>query len=214
MLAYISANLNWYEVLLILASGLLTLLFFLPRRDKWLPYTLYWTFIPIYITVIRRLLGLVKENDVTGSMWAHNLLNVALFIPFGVAGVMLTCGLIRRKLGLDAVFDERGEAAERKDASNESFGAAEGKAAAAAANDKPAAKGLTEEILLSRPFILRAIAMTTLAGGILSCLIESTQFLLSCGQADIVDVVTNGVGALMGAGGMVLVQRWWNRKRR
>lgn len=81
-----SANLTVDECVILIALGLLA---WLNRKDKhWLP-TLYSVFLILYITLLRRAPGYNENIRLhlklwpNAGVWAGNLLNLLLYIPFG-----------------------------------------------------------------------------------------------------------------------------------
>ncbi len=81
-----SANLTVPEIVILVALGLLA---WLNRRDKqWLP-TAYGVFLILYITLLRRAPGYNENIRLhlklwpNAGVWAGNLLNLILYVPFG-----------------------------------------------------------------------------------------------------------------------------------
>ena len=81
-----SANLTVPEIVILVALGLLA---WLNRRDKqWLP-TAYSVFLILYITLLRRAPGYNENIRLhlklwpNAGVWAGNLLNLILYVPFG-----------------------------------------------------------------------------------------------------------------------------------
>lgn len=81
-----SANLTVPEIVILVALGLLA---WLNRKNKhWLP-TAYSVFLILYITLLRRALGYNENIRLhlklwpNAGVWAGNLLNLILYIPFG-----------------------------------------------------------------------------------------------------------------------------------
>lgn len=81
-----SANLSISEAMLLVTLGLLA---WLNRKEKsWLP-TVYGVFLILYITLLRRAPGYNENIRLhlklwpNAGVWAGNLLNLALYIPFG-----------------------------------------------------------------------------------------------------------------------------------
>ena len=84
-----SANLTVPEIVILIALGLLA---WLNRKDKqWLP-TAYSVFLILYITLLRRAPGYNENIRLhlklwpSAGVWAGNLLNLILYIPFGWTG--------------------------------------------------------------------------------------------------------------------------------
>lgn len=81
-----SANLTIPEIAILVAIGLLA---WLNRKEKsWIP-TAYSVFLIFYITLLRRALGYNENIRLhlklwpNAGVWAGNLLNLILYIPFG-----------------------------------------------------------------------------------------------------------------------------------
>ena len=81
-----SANLTVPEIVILVAIGLLA---WLNRKDKhWLP-TAYSVFLILYITLLRRAPGYNENIRLhlklwpNAGVWAGNLLNLILYVPFG-----------------------------------------------------------------------------------------------------------------------------------
>ena len=81
-----SANLSIGECVILIALGLLA---WLNRRDRqWLP-TAYSVFLILYITLLRRAPGYNENIRLhlklwpNAGVWAGNLLNLILYVPFG-----------------------------------------------------------------------------------------------------------------------------------
>lgn len=81
-----SANLSIGECVILIALGLLACL---SRKDKqWLP-TIYSMFLILYITLLRRAPGYNENIRLhlklwpNAGVWAGNLLNMILYVPFG-----------------------------------------------------------------------------------------------------------------------------------
>ena len=81
-----SANLTVPEIVILVALGLLA---WLNRKNKhWLP-TAYSVFLILYITLLRRALGYNENIRLhlklwpNAGVWAGNLLNLILYVPFG-----------------------------------------------------------------------------------------------------------------------------------
>ena len=84
-----SANLTVPEIVILVAMGLLA---WLNRKEKsWLP-TAYSVFLILYITILRRAPGYNENIRLhlklwpNAGVWAGNLLNLVLYIPFGWTG--------------------------------------------------------------------------------------------------------------------------------
>ena len=81
-----NANLTVSEIVILVALGLLA---WLNRKDKqWLP-TAYSVFLILYITLLRRAPGYNENIRLhlklwpKAGVWAGNLLNLILYVPFG-----------------------------------------------------------------------------------------------------------------------------------
>ena len=81
-----SANLTVPEIVILIALGLLA---WLNRKEKsWLP-TAYSVFLILYITLLRRAPGYNENIRLhlklwpNAGVWAGNLLNLILYVPFG-----------------------------------------------------------------------------------------------------------------------------------
>lgn len=81
-----SANLTVPEIVILAALGLLA---WLTRKEKsWLPTT-YSVFLILYITLLRRAPGYNENIRLhlklwpNAGVWAGNLLNLILYVPFG-----------------------------------------------------------------------------------------------------------------------------------
>lgn len=81
-----SANLSISEAMILVALGLLA---WLNRKEKsWLP-TAYSVFLILYITLLRRAPGYNENIRLhlklwpNAGVWAGNLLNLILYVPFG-----------------------------------------------------------------------------------------------------------------------------------
>lgn len=81
-----SANLSTGETMILVSVGLLA---WLNRKDKqWLP-TAYSVFLILYITLLRRAPGCNENIRLhlklwpNAGVWAGNLLNLFLYVPFG-----------------------------------------------------------------------------------------------------------------------------------
>lgn len=81
-----SANLSISECVILIALGLLA---WLNRKEKsWLP-TVYSVFLILYITLLRRAPGYNENIRLhlklwsNAGVWAGNLLNLILYVPFG-----------------------------------------------------------------------------------------------------------------------------------
>ena len=84
-----SANLTAGECIILIALGLLA---WLNRKDKQWLLTVYSVFLILYITLLRRAPGYNENIRLhlklwpNAGVWAGNLLNLILYIPFGWTG--------------------------------------------------------------------------------------------------------------------------------
>lgn len=174
---FFRSNLRGGEVIVLMISGLIVLIGFWKRPEKWIPYLIFWSVFPVYVTLIRRALGLVGESA-SHERLASDVLNVFMLVPFGIAAFMA--------LKSGAFLSKKKFLLKKKESRIRRWLEDPGK----------------------------WLILCTLSGMLLSACIEVTQILTGLGMGEIPDLITNTLGAFLGALGTKFAQMWIDNRKK